>query len=63
MGLPGELERVLIVFEGLRGIQWVPRTTQPRAENWLGLIWRIRQAGKLCQVYVNAQGALTIPNI
>jgi hypothetical protein len=51
---------MLLCLEGLRGIQWVPGDGQPQAEQWLALIRRIRQAGKLCQVYVSAQGALTI---
>jgi hypothetical protein len=51
---------VLLEMEHLRGIQWVPGDGQPQAENWLPLLDRIRKSGKLCQVYVSAQGALTI---
>jgi hypothetical protein len=51
---------MLLATERLRGIQWVPGDGQPQAEHWLPLIKRIRQNGKLCQVYVSAQGALTI---
>jgi len=29
-------------------------------ERWLTLLKRIRDGGKLCQVYVSAEGALTI---
>ena len=51
---------MLLSLGRLRGIQWVPGDGQPQAEHWLGLIKRIRQNGKLCQVYANAEGALTI---
>ena len=51
---------MLLAMEHLRGIQWVPGDGQPQAEHWLPLLNRIRQSGKLCQVYVSAQGALTI---
>jgi hypothetical protein len=53
---------MLLSLEGLRGIQWVPREGQPQAEDRLDLIRRIRRAGKLCQVYMNAQGAFNILN-
>lgn len=51
---------MLLSLERLRGIQWVPGDGQPQAERWPALLKRILQNGKLCQVYVNAQGALTI---
>jgi hypothetical protein len=51
---------MLLAMEHLRGIQWVPGDGQPQAEHWLPLLNRIRQSGKLCQVYVSARGALTI---
>lgn len=51
---------MLLSLERLRGIQWVPGDGQPQAEKWLPLLKKIRQSGKLCQVYVSAQGALTI---
>jgi hypothetical protein len=50
----------LLAMERLRGIQWVPGDGQPQAENWLPLIKRILDNGKLCQVSVSGQGALTI---
>jgi 5-methyltetrahydrofolate--homocysteine methyltransferase len=50
----------LLSLERLRGIQWVPGDGQPQAEHWLPLLKRIRDASKLCQVSVSAQGALTI---
>ena len=51
---------MMLAIERLRDIQWVPGDGQPQAERWLALVNRIRKVGKLCQVYVNAQGALTI---
>jgi 5-methyltetrahydrofolate--homocysteine methyltransferase len=50
----------LLSMKRLRGIQWVPGDGQPQAEHWLSLMDHIRQNGKLCQVSVSAQGALTI---
>jgi hypothetical protein len=51
---------LLLSLDRLRGIQWVPGYGQPQAEHWLPLIQRIRDRGKLCQVYVSARGALSI---
>jgi hypothetical protein len=51
---------MLLDLEKLRGIQWVPGDGQPQKEHWLPLVSHIRQSGKLCQVYVSAQAALTI---
>ena len=51
---------MLLALERLRGIQWVPGDGQPQAEHWLPLLKRFRQSGKLYQVYVSAQGALSI---
>jgi hypothetical protein len=50
----------LLSLPRLRGIQWVPGNGQPQAEKWPELLSRIRKAGKLVQVTVNAEGALTI---
>ena len=51
---------MLLSIERLRGIQWVPGDGAPPAEQWLPLLKRIRDSGKLCQVYVTLEGALTI---
>lgn len=51
---------MLLGIQNLRGIQWIPGDGAPPPEQWLPLLKRIRDAGKLCQVYVTAQGALTI---
>ena len=50
----------LIGIERLRGIQWQPGDGQPLADGWLPLLKRIRDGGKLCQVYVDRKGAFTI---
>jgi 5-methyltetrahydrofolate--homocysteine methyltransferase len=51
---------MLLSLSHLRGIQWVPGDGQPQAEDWPDLIQHIRRSGKLCQVFVGAQGALRI---
>jgi 5-methyltetrahydrofolate--homocysteine methyltransferase len=58
----GQLVHVeaLLSLPRLRGIQWVPGAGAPPCEQWLPLLKRIRDAGKLCQVTVNPEGALTI---
>lgn len=50
----------LFSIERLRGIQWIPGAGAPPAEAWIPLLRRIRDAGKLCQIYVSAEGAVTI---
>jgi 5-methyltetrahydrofolate--homocysteine methyltransferase len=51
---------MLLSLERLRGIQWIPGDGQPPPEDWLPLLKRIRDAGKLCQLYVSGEGARTI---
>jgi hypothetical protein len=51
---------MLLSIERLRGIQWVPGDGAPPPEEWLPLLKRIRDGGKLCQVYVTLEGALKI---
>ena len=51
---------MLLAIENLRGIQWIPGDGAPPPEEWLPLLKRIRDGGKLCQVFVTAEGALTI---
>lgn len=50
----------LLSIERLRGIQWIPGDGAPPPDEWLPLLKRIVDGGKLCQVFVTAQGALTI---
>ncbi len=51
---------VLLSLEKLAGIQWIPGDGEPPPDGWLPLLKRIRDAGKLCQLYVSARGARTI---
>jgi 5-methyltetrahydrofolate--homocysteine methyltransferase len=50
----------LLALNRLRGIQWIPGAGQPGPEDWLPLLKRIRDQGKLCQLYVSPEGARTI---
>lgn len=50
----------LLAIERLRGIQWIPGDGAPPPEEWLPLLKRIKDAGKLCQVFVSPDGARTI---
>jgi len=50
----------LLALDRLRGIQWVPGAGAPDPEEWPELLKRIRDGGKLCQLYVSAEGALKI---
>jgi 5-methyltetrahydrofolate--homocysteine methyltransferase len=51
---------MLLSIQRLRGIQWIPGDGQPTPDQWLPLLQRIRQGGKLCQVFVTPEGALHI---
>ena len=51
---------LLLGIEKLRGIQWIPGDGQPPPQEWLPVLKRIRDGGKLCQLFVDAQGALKI---
>jgi hypothetical protein len=59
---PGQIGHVdmLLSLERLRGIQWIPGAGQPPPQEWLPLLKRIRDAGKLCQLYVSPEGAHAI---
>ena len=50
----------LLSLESLRGIQWVPGAGQPQASEWMPLLKRIKDGGKLCQVFVDPDGARQI---
>ena len=50
----------LLAIPRLRGIQWIPGDGQPPPEEWLPLLKRIRDGGKLCQVFVSPEGARRI---
>jgi 5-methyltetrahydrofolate--homocysteine methyltransferase len=51
---------LLLSIPRLRGIQWIPGAGQPPPHKWLPLLKRIRDGGKLCQVFVSPEGARTI---
>jgi hypothetical protein len=51
---------MLLSLERLRGIQWIPGDGQPPAEEWLPMLKRIRDGGKLCQVYASPKAVRTI---
>ena len=51
---------LLLSIDRLRGIQWIPGDGQPAPHEWLPLLKRIRDGGKLCQVFVTPEGARTI---
>jgi hypothetical protein len=51
---------MLLSIQRLRGIQWIPGDGQPTPDQWLPLLKRIRDGGKLCQVFVSPEGALRI---
>ncbi|MCD4685702.1 MAG: hypothetical protein K8S97_07185 [Anaerolineae bacterium] len=51
---------MLLEMDRLRGIQWVPGAGTPDASHWPELLRKIRDAGKLVQVFTDAEGALKI---
>jgi 5-methyltetrahydrofolate--homocysteine methyltransferase len=51
---------MLLALPKLKGVQWVPGDGQPRADKWPDVLRRIRAAGKLCQIFVDRQGAFDV---
>ncbi|MBZ0303271.1 MAG: hypothetical protein K8J31_26245 [Anaerolineae bacterium] len=51
---------MLLSIDKLRGVQWQPGDGQPLADHWLDVLRKIRESGKLCQVFVTLDGALNI---
>jgi hypothetical protein len=51
---------LLLSIDRLRGIQWIPGEGSPPPQAWLPLLKRIREGGKLCQIYVSPEGARSI---
>ncbi len=51
---------LLLSIDRLRGIQWIPGDGAPPPHEWLPLLKRIRDGGKLCQVFVSPEGAKAI---
>jgi 5-methyltetrahydrofolate--homocysteine methyltransferase len=50
----------MLSIERLRGIQWQPGDGQPKGDQWLDLLQRFLDGGKLCQIYVTREGARTV---
>ena len=50
----------MLAMESLQGIQWVPGARNKPSEEWMPLLKRIKGGGKLCQVYVDFNGARKI---
>jgi len=44
----------------LRGVQWIPGDGKPPAAEWPDLLRRIRDRGKLCQIFCSPEGALNV---
>lgn len=59
---PGALPHMdaLLAIPQLRGVQWVPTDRRPGTAEWLPLLKRIVDSGKLCQIYVSAEEALNV---
>jgi hypothetical protein len=51
---------LLLSVPRLRGIQWIPGDGQPSPDQWLPLLKRIRDGGRLCQLFVSPEGARRI---
>ena len=51
---------LLLSIKRLRGIQWIPGDGSPTPDQWPDLLKRIIAGGKLCQVFVSAEGARNI---
>jgi len=51
---------ILLSLEKLAGVQWIPGTGEPPPHRWPSVLKRIREAGKLCQLYVTTEEARTI---
>lgn len=58
----GQLKHLdmLISIDKLRGIQWQPGDGAPLADQWPEVLHRIRAGGKLCQIYVDREGAFKV---
>ena len=51
---------ILLEIENLDGIQWMPGEGSGNAEDYMDLLKKIIDAGKLSQVYATPEGALKI---
>ena len=59
---PGQIRHLdmMLSIKNLKGIQWIQGDGQPPPHEWLSLLKRIRDGGKLCQLYVTEDWARTI---
>ena len=59
---PGAIPHLdrLLSLESLHGVQWNPAPQNPRASDWIPLLKRIKDAGKLCLVSTDPDGARKI---
>jgi len=51
---------MLLSIGRLRGVQWIPGAGAPEPEHWPDVLARIRNAGKLCQLYLTPEAALNV---
>ena len=51
---------LLLSIPELHGIQWIPGAGQPSADTWTDVLQKIRDAGKLVQIYTTSEGALNV---
>ncbi len=58
----GQLKHLdmLLSIDRLRGIQWQPGDGAQLADQWPEVLQRIRAGGKLCQIYVDREGAFKV---
>ena len=59
---PGQLVHLdsLLAVDKLKGVQWLPGTGQKPPEEWPEVLKKIKDAGKLNQVYTSPEGAREI---
>ena len=59
---PGAIPHLdmLLSLESLHGVQWNPAPQKPRASDWIPLLKRIKDGGKLCLVSTDPDGARQI---
>jgi 5-methyltetrahydrofolate--homocysteine methyltransferase len=58
-GQLSHLDTLLHIPE-LHGIQWIPGAGNAPADTWIDLLNKIRQSGKLVQLYATCQGTLNV---
>ena len=51
---------LLLSIPELHGIQWVPGAGRPPSYTWTNVLQRIRDAGKLVQIYTTHEGAINV---